>query len=621
MSFVLNVTALAGVALLLSLRFRDSLARTVPITLCSALLLLYVLAFFRKMSWIDGISALCLIALLVLFVLWGRREGFRSAAERVVLPLKDVQIWINLAVLILVAVLVNYRQVLEWDAYSFWGADIKSLFYRDGFAEKYSNPAPSFGDYPPLMQLAVWWFMHLFGRFDEGLIFSGFYFFGTLLLLSLTERLRFSGTGQKLVGGIVAAGLLFLLPGVADTSWYRALCADPIMAILFGCLLVEITIKQHSAGFGLYKCAVLGAAVCLTKSIGFLWAAFGIIFFLVWKGFSAGNLKRAAVLLGSSGVCYVSWTVFCRVMVRTTTLSNNIPSTVGDRISEIMDGTFLSAGDNLAFIKSFIKAFLFAPTHLEKTFALDLTPALVFLLILGLFFLFCRGGWLSKKEMAKIAVCCICIYAITCFVLLCGHLTIFYGEKKYTDPLKMVVTLTRYGCPASIGFLMLAFSIGAEHLQIVSLRQSPAIHLSWVLPVLIVLATGYNEIGRCLIQGADQLNPQRIQFKAQLQEDMSDFLDETAETVGLEGEGQRVLLLMEEENYNPVISYLASPVSIQKITYENGEFSAEALTAALDKMGARWFYVQDVPEGALPILEELIPGFEPNRLYSADALR
>jgi len=621
MSFILNVSALVGVSLFLSLRFRDSLSHTVPVTLCSTLLLLYILAFFRKMSWIDGVSALCLIALLVLFVLWGRRDGFRSAAKRAAAPLRDIQIWINLAVLILVAVLVNYRQILEWDAYNFWGADIKNLFYRDGFAEKYSNPAPAFGDYPPLMQLAVWWFMHLFGRCEEGLMFSGYYFFGTLLLLSLTGRLRFSGTGWKIIGGIAAAGMLFILPSVADTSWYRTLCADPIMAILFGCLLVEITGKQHSAGFGLYKCAVLGAAVCLTKSIGFMWAAFGIIFFLVWKGFGAGNLRKAAVLLGSSGACYISWTVFCRVMARTTVLSDNISSTVGDRVSEILNGTFLSAGDNLAYIKSFIKAFLFAPTHLEKTSALDLTPALVLLLILGMFFLFCRGGWLTKKETAKISVCCVCIYAITCFILLCGHLTIFYAEKKYTDPLNMVVTLTRYGCPASIGFLMLAFSVGAEHLQTASMGRSPAIPLSWVLPVLIVLSAGYNELGRCMIQGVDQLNPQRIQFKGQLQETMSDFLDETAQTVRLEGEGQRVLLLIEEENYNPIISYLASPVSVQKFTYKDGDLTAEGLAAALDKVGAGWFYVQDAPGETLRVLKELVPGFEMNTLYSADVLK
>lgn len=618
MSLILNLSALGGVSLLLSLRFRESLARTVPVALCSALLLLYVLAFFRKMPWLDAAAALCLAALAVLFGLRCRRDGFLSAAKTALGPLRDVQVWVNLAALLAVALLVNYRQILEWDAYNFWGADIKSLFYRGGFAEKNSNPAAAFGDYPPLMQLAVWWFLHLFGRFDEGLVFSGYYAFGMVLLLSLTDRPRFSGAWQRVLGGGACAALLFLLPGVGDTSWYRALYADPVMGLLFGCLLTEIAARQASPGFALYKWSVLGAAVCLTKSIGFMWAAFGVLFLLIWHGLSAGTLKKAAVLLGTGGLCYGSWAAFCKILSRTTYLSDSIGSTVGERAAEILNGTFLSAGDNLGYIKSFVKAFLFAPVHREWTPAVDLTPGLVVLLILGLLALFRLGGWLTTRQAVKLALYFIGICGVTYFVLLCGHLSIFYAEKKYLDPMNMVVTMTRYGCPAATGFLMLAFAAGAERWRW-GAGKSLSAWTPWVLPVVILLCAGYNDVGRCIIRGADQLDPQRIQLRAKYQESMADFLAETAGTVPLEGEGQRVLLVMKDGDYNPIISYLAAPVSIQKMGTEN--FSAEGFQAALEAVGARWFYVREGEEEALEAVKELAPEAEAGRLYPTEVLK
>lgn len=109
MSFIVNVGAVLGMSLLLSLRFRDSLVRTLPITLCSTVLLLYVLAFFRKMAWIDLISAACLLGLTALFVLHGRRQGFHAVARAALEPFKNTQFWINIALLTAIVLLANHR--------------------------------------------------------------------------------------------------------------------------------------------------------------------------------------------------------------------------------------------------------------------------------------------------------------------------------------------------------------------------------------------------------------------------------------------------------------------------------------------------------------------------------
>ncbi len=615
MSFVLNVGAVLGVSLALSLRVRDSLVRTVPITLCSTFLLLYVLAFFRAMAWIDGLSALCLSVLLALFIRQARRRGLRQCLRTALAPLRDAQVWINLAILVAIVLLVHHRQILEWDGYSFWGADIKSLFYRGGFAEKNSNVAPGFGDYPPMLQLAVWWFLHLFGSCHEGLMFGGYYLFGTALLLSLTAHLRLSGPARKLAGGVLCGGALFLLPSVADVSWYRALYADPIMGILFGCLLVEIFFRRDRAqGYTLYRLCVLTASLCLTKTIGPLWAAFALLFLLVWRGWNAGTLKRSAVMLAVGGVSWGSWTVFCRLLARGSYLTQRVGPSVGARLEELLRGDFLSSGDNLAILRSFGRAFLTAPAHREHTWALDLSPCLVLLSILALFLIFWRVGWLTGRQTARLSGFFLALCAVTGLVLLWGHLTIFYGESQYTDPLNMVATMTRYGCPAATGFLMLAFAVAAHHLPLRA-RPLKASLAAWLPLLLILSSASYRDAANCLIPGADPLDPQRLALRAQYQSAMSGFLDDVARTVPLEGQGQRVLLLIDDSHYNPIISYCASPVSVQNVPAAQLQpFTAQNLADFLARSGARWLYVQDAPEEALSALAALVPGFRPRAL-------
>ena len=51
---------------------------------------------------------------------------------------------VALLFVILISVLVNDKCVSWWDEINFWAADVKSIFYRNGFAAKYENVAPEF---------------------------------------------------------------------------------------------------------------------------------------------------------------------------------------------------------------------------------------------------------------------------------------------------------------------------------------------------------------------------------------------------------------------------------------------------------------------------------------------
>lgn len=618
MRIAVSAAAFLGISLFLAIRYRDSLVQTMPATLISIGLVLYGLAFFRRLHWITPILACCLAALCLLLGREMKRRGVRDALRIVCMPLREPQFWINTAVLAAIFVLVGYRQVLEWDAYNFWGADIKSLFYRNGFAERGSNVAASFGDYPPYTQLLIWWVLHIFGRCDEGLMFGGYFLYSAMVLFGTTDRLHLKRFSHKLAAGIGSTALLFALPSVVDTSWYRALYVDPVMGILWGALLCAFALEHTcSEGFHFYKCAVLLMALTLTKTIGFLWAGYAVVFYLVWNGVSKKSLGRGGILAAAAAVVYASWRIYCGLLQRTTYLTGGIVPGVKDRLGEILNGTFFSSGNNLAYIKSYVKAFLFAPAHRASTGAVDLTPVLVVLLILALFSAFRLARWIERRRFVRLLGFGFCIYALTYSVLLSGHLTIFYNETQYLAPENMLTQMTRYGAPMNIGFLVLALAICMDRFRLPEGKRSAG-RAAAVIPGLAALAVflcaGYPTMADCLIRGHDPLNPQRIEKRAVFAESYDEFLTALSQ-VPVAGENRRVLLLLSSADFNPIVTFLASPISIQTAYYSES-VTVESLREMAGRVGASWIYVQDGSPEQIERLEQLIPDFRIHTLYT-----
>ncbi|MBQ4382638.1 MAG: hypothetical protein II794_07880, partial [Oscillospiraceae bacterium] len=112
-----------------------------PWLLCALGLLQYVLAFFGAMSSSDIFLLLGGTAALVLTARWALRRGTKKLLLELRRQLLDPFFVVSLALVITALVLLRQERILEWDGYNFWGPDVKSLFFRDGFAPRYSNPA------------------------------------------------------------------------------------------------------------------------------------------------------------------------------------------------------------------------------------------------------------------------------------------------------------------------------------------------------------------------------------------------------------------------------------------------------------------------------------------------
>lgn len=94
---------------------------------------------------------------------------------------------------------------------------MKSLYYLGGFAEKYENVAPEFGDYPPAGQLFKWLFLHFDPHmFREGLAFVGYYIMNISFLLPLLRRIK----GRNVPVILLAAAALWFLPSIAEVYGY-----------------------------------------------------------------------------------------------------------------------------------------------------------------------------------------------------------------------------------------------------------------------------------------------------------------------------------------------------------------------------------------------------------------
>ena len=123
------------VTLVVAHKFKENVAEVLPVTVCGLIFILYILAYFRCLTFIDGISALV--------ILYGLIYWFKSESEKrkewlqetKKLLIHPVTIMIFVSV-ILVSILVQDRIALWWDDINFWATDVKSIYHLNGFAGK-----------------------------------------------------------------------------------------------------------------------------------------------------------------------------------------------------------------------------------------------------------------------------------------------------------------------------------------------------------------------------------------------------------------------------------------------------------------------------------------------------
>ena len=613
---VLSLFAALLILFALAWRTRQTLLEIAPYLLCAMGLALYGLAFACRLSLIDWLLLPGGAAALVWVIGAARREGRPALIRELSRQFGSPYLWGCLLLLGVMCFALRHELILEWDAYNFWGPDIKSLFFRDGFAAKYSNAAQNYGDYTPVFQLIMWWFVHLFGDYQERYIYYGYFIFSGLMLFSAGAVFYRRFPRARAVSWLLVPFCALCLPGVCSTAWYRSICVDPIMAILFGMLLSRVVMRPERC-LPFWKGELLAAAGCLAlmKSMGLLWGVAAAVFYLLWWGLEKREYRFSLALLLVPLLLAQSWSVYCRVMERAGYLASSLSDRLGQRLAELADGTFLASDLTRGYILSYIKAFFVTPVHREATFAIDLSPFAIAVMLVGAVVLLWYFGAVPAKKLGRLFWFTLLSLFVIYLLVSIGQLTLFYDETQYLEPVNAVTLMSRYCETANTGLLMLMVTLAsgaAPGAALRHLRQGRQWLLSGVAALVLLSCAGYREAWRRFVY--DELDASRVEKRLSFEEAYQPFIQATA-AVPYRESGSRVLLVLSSAQMNPIVINAVSPVSFAYVSLsQGGEADYTALLNALSYYHCGYLYLMECADS---LLDELPEGTQRGQLYRA----
>lgn len=613
---IVNILAFVTAALLIAFFCRECLVSVLPMTACGLVFLLYLLALAGHLSWIDGIDAGFLALTALWLVLGKRKEVVQGCLQK----LREPSFVAGMLLLAAVAVCVSAKTVTWWDDVNFWATDVKSLYYLDGFAGKYGNVAPEFGDYPPGAQLFKWWFLH-FDRnsFREGLAFAGYHVLNLLFLLPLFKRI----SGKNVIIWIGAGLTLWLFPGIAEVYGYQGFCADLTMACIYGNFLFAVTDREgHAAPFYYGRLASYLGLLVIVKSVGFIWALFGIIFWLLytWKDErekKSGRLLRMGSVVLAPALTGGSWMVFCLLMRRVT-------KTTTTAVKYVTTDEYGLSGYMADFARAFAKAFFTEPLHKERSFAVDLTPFAFYLLICALVLFFAWKGKMAFPGSRRILWFSVVSGALFYAIIFLAHITIFATETQYLEASGMISSIERYGAPFTVGTLLFLSLVWMEHGGVLFAQRGRFLAEYGTILCLIVLVavtTQWQAAYDGLLGYRGDAQKNDSQRAEMLDESSRSFL----ETLGQipEGTSTRVLCIQKETGSrwvrNSYTNLEASPVSVVYKGVDLNDATDFWLAGEITASHAQYLYVESQEAEMEPLfggmLREKETAFEAGTLY------
>lgn len=568
--------------------FHIEFVEAVPVSVCILTLMLCVLSFRNGLMFWD-ILAILLTVITGVYLWRIGREKRKEVFSFVYGQMTDAA---TITALVLTTVMVfgvSQKAVSWWDDYNFWATDVKSLFYLNGFADKYANVAAEFGDYPPGTQMMKWVFLHFSPHeFREGLMFAGYHFMNLAFLFPYLKYIKKRNPVAMLLGGIT----LWLFPSVAESFWIDGCCADLTMAVIYGAFLVAVTDREGHSNFFYYgRQALYLMVIVLCKNTGFIWAAFGLIFTYGYHAVthkiegsqsSVKKLHRRYLLLVTALPVLTEgiWLTFCLLnrrvakltgtAIRMATGAMNIPEYQGE------------------MVKAFVEAFIGWPLHRGSTPAIDLSPLALYLLLILFVGLLWKFHLLEKRYAIYMgvfmAVSGLLFYAFN----LLGHLTIFAVETQYLEPFGMVSSIERYGAPFMIGGLCL--------IAYLVLEKSKGYRGALVCILFILLTADYQGAYRGIWGYRENREDILAEREKIVDEAAESFLDRIGageqESIG------RVLYLRDTSDIswvrNTYIGFEASPVSVMYGNVDAKSSTAQDILNAVLESHAEFLYVDEL---------------------------
>lgn len=607
--------------------FRVSLVEILPVFACMLTLVLYALAMLHHLSWIDGIEALAVIA----FAIWfasRTKEVRRNYLETCLKNMTHPSFWAALLLLLAIAVCTPGKVVTWWDDINFWATDVKALYYLDGFAGKYGNAASEFGDYPPGAQLIKWWFLHLNPHaFSEGLAFVGYYTMNMVFLLPLLRKLK----GRNVFVLILMSAALWLFPGIAEVYGYDGFCADLTMACIYGGFLLAVTDREEKSEIFYYgRLALYLSVLVLTKSMGFVWAMFGLVFFALcrpWVNIKTECSGDSIIRIGSKWksvsvavppiITGGSWMLFCLLMRRVT-------RTTATAVKYLTTDEYGISGYRSEFARAFATAFVSSPLHKEKSFFVDFTPLGLYLFLVLLVVLFIKARVLPAR-MGRIVLWFSMLSGVIYYaVIFVAHITIFATETQYLEASGMISSIERYGAPFTVGTLIFLAGVwidgGERFFDRTSIPGFVQKYGTYLCLILFVALTACPRIGYDGLVGYRNVVADRLNERASMiEEDEEQFLDAIS-VLGTKN-GTRVCYIRRGDVprwvNNSYLAYEASPVSVVYKSVNLADAPTDWMVEEIRSTHASYLYVEETDADAGTVFDAITQqgGFSCGVLY------
>lgn len=590
---IIQIAAFAALVIWIAYREKEILTDVIPVAVCLLVLVLYGLSFVNGLLWVDYLAlGICLAAIYKII----KAHRIKEAGIGTYL-IKEAQRPGNIVailLLLLVPVFVSKKVVTWWDDYNFWATDVKSIFYLNGFASKYQNVAPEFGDYPPGTQMMKWWFLHLFSSdFKEGLMFAGYYFMNLAFLVPLLKYLKKKNVFVMILSGVA----LWLFPTCVEVFGCDGCCADLTMAVIYGAFLMSVIERQEHSSFFYYgRQALFLMVLVLCKNTGFIWVIFGLLFAYGYQFFQRKEQKMDKIGLFWITILPVliegSWLLFCLLNRRVAKLTGAAlhMATGSMNVPEVQE----------EMVNAFFTAFVRYPLHRWSTFAIDLSPLALYLLLLLFVFLLYKTKKIIKWQAwylgGFLLFSGICFYAIN----LVSHLTIFAVETQYLEPFGMVSSIERYGAPFTIGGLYLVACLVMGKKDFTDAGKSGRKNWGILLCLLFVFLTAdYQSAYRALIGYRDSIADTMQEREKIVDEQAKAFLEKVK--AGQSGSGKRVLYLRDTSDIswvrNTYTGFEAAPVSVMYGNLDGKTAVSKDVLRAIDDAHAGYLYADEILGG------------------------
>lgn len=599
-----------------ALRYKKNILDVITVFFAALILTLYVLAFFRGMKIVAAIAIIVICLVVANVFLKARRSGGNGFAEllNILKLIADPYVIWFILVASIVGIATKDMAFTWWDDINFWSSDAKQLFYLNGFPGKYGNVSPEFGDYPPVTSIAKWLFLQIRGKeYTESLQFLGYFCLNGVFLLPLLGKIKEYTDGAK-AGKVAkwAVSLVFviaalLIPGVFNGIIYYGTPADVTMAIVYGALLLAIYDSSgHGNFFYFARVALYAGVLLLTKTVGFEWTLFALVFYLLM-----GKRNKAiwASVFGA-GAFFGSWGIFCLINRRVAKLT-------GASIKMATSGNYTAPDNTGDKLKFFAEGFVFEPMHSDHNFTVDLSALAAALLIFFFVFILYNMKILGRIETKKIALFTLITGLIAYGIVFLAHISIFQGEDQYLNAFAMGISIARYCAPFTLGSFYLLSGIMFNRLK---RKSGKSYRIAATLMLLFIfLTTDYTGVYKYLAG-----------YRATLSDDVagvSDMVgDEGRKIAGAVSDeryfGKRVLIFRDGHDYywvhNAYINKEASPVPLVYADYLAEADTPQSIMDKIRASHAEYIYVEDETGGSEKVFSEIIKNgeYRPGVVYS-----